>query len=253
MYNLKIIIFETYFPKFFTTNDYNKDVNGKGFLQRFTETLAQDWDETVISVALNLLDNTLIPATVLDKFIPYLEEALGMPVVHPDLVIRRRVLQRTIEIYKHKGTLRSYQLIFNALGFDNVEILQAGIDFGFDSSVTFDDEVRTFDLGRCHKCKYYRLNLIGDVVIDNTMYQAIRKAVKVVEPIYCRLFDIRVNGVEADLLTIFIDTNGDLIYTTMSEALVGFTLAPNGDLHIYGSDAAKYYIDNNGNMIYNGY
>jgi len=230
-------------------NDYNKDSEGKGFLQRYSETMAQEWDETVISVAFRLLDSTLIPDTVLDKFIPYLESNMGLIAVHPDLGIRRRVLQRIIEVYKCKGTERSYQLMFNALGFEGVEILQAGVDFGFDSLVTFDNEVRTFDMGRCHKCKYYRVNILNGPAIDNTMYAAIRNAIKVVEPIYCRLIDIWVDGEEAELLTIYIEENGDLVYNSLAEDLIGFTLAPNGDLKAYGANESKYKVDSNGNMI----
>lgn len=76
MYNLKAIIFEDFFAKFFTVDDYNKesDPDKKGFLQRYVETLAEDIDETVILQASMLLDNTLIPSTVKDKFIPYLED-----------------------------------------------------------------------------------------------------------------------------------------------------------------------------------
>lgn len=251
MYSLKDTIFEEFFAKFFTANDYNKDVNGKGFLQRYIETLAEDWDETVVKAALTLLDATLIPSTVKDKFVPYLEKMVGVEPIIADLAVRRRVLARIIEIYKCKGTLRSYQLIFNALGFDTVEILGAGIDFGFDSSITLDNEIRTFDLGKCHKCRYYRLNLVGAVVINSEMYEAIQNAIKIVEPIYCRLFDITLNSVEANVMDIFVQYNGDLVYSTLSEAQVGFSLASNGDLFIYGTDAGSYSLIN-GNLVYNG-
>lgn len=251
MYNLKSTIFGEFFAKFFTINDYNKDADGKGFLQRYVETLAEDWDETVVQVAMNLLDDTLIPATVKNKFVPYLEKQLGVDPISSDLTIRRKVLVRIIEIYKHKGTLRSYQLIFNALGFDDVQILKAGVDFGFDSDVTLDDSIRRFDMGKCHKCQYYRLNLEGAGSITPDLYQSIRAALKIVEPIYCRLYDITLNSVEANVIDIFVASNGDLVYSTLSEAQVGFTLSSNGDLVVYGADAGAYSL-NNGNLVYNG-
>lgn len=250
MYNLRDEIYDKYFLNVLNIEDPDKDSDGKGTLQRFVETLAQDWDETVINVLFTLLDSTLIPKTVKNKFIPYLEKQLGVKPIHSSLVIRRRVLQRLIEIYKNKGNLRSYQLIFNALGFDNVEILQAGIDFGFDSSITLDHEVRTFDLGRCHKCKYYKLKLIGNVTIDSAMFAAINNALDIVQPIYAKLYGIVLNEVDVDLITIFVHSNGDLIYTTLSESNVGFTLNPNGDLIVYGDEADRYSIDENGNLIY---
>lgn len=250
MYNLKKIIFGEFFAKIFTINDFNKDADGKGFLQRFVETLAEDWDDTVVDAAMFLLDSTLIPSTVKNKFIPYLEKTLGVDPISADLEIRRRVLVRIIEIYKHKGTLRSYQLIFNALGFTDVQILKAGVDFGFDSSVTLDDDIRRFDMGRCHKCQYYRLNLEGTGSITPELYKSIMLAIKIVEPIYCRLYDLTINSVEANVISIFVQSNGDLVYSTLSEAKVGFTLSSNGDLIVYGADADKYTLDN-GNLIYN--
>lgn len=251
MYRLKSEIYEKYFLKILHTDDPNKDVNNKGTLQRMVETLAEDWDNTVIDTIFTLLDSTLIPATVKNKFIPYLENQLGvLTSIHPSLVIRREILKRLLDIRRHKGTLHSYKLIFSALGFDGVEITNMGGGYGFDSPNNLDSRLRTFDLGKCTKCRYYTLNLIGSVVIDDDMYDAIIKALQVVEPIYAKLYAISKNSVELDLIVIFVDDNGDLIYSSRGDT-TDFLLESNGDIIVYGDSFDRYSIDTNGNLIYN--
>lgn len=251
-FKLKNIIFNKYFLPVLNIEDPNKDVQGKGTLQRYIETLAEDWDNTVVGVIEKFIDNMYVPATVKNKFIPYLEKQMGIDEpIHPSLEIRRRVLSRITEINKRKGTESSYKLIFNALGFADAEVLDANVDYGFDSTVTLNNEVRTFDLGRCHKCQYYVLNLTGSLNIDSTMMEAINNAIDYVEPIYAKRLRLVYNEVDVNLFDIFIQANGDLIYNSSDDGVVGFTLAPNGDLTIYGSEAANYTLDNNGNLTYN--
>jgi hypothetical protein len=249
VYSLTNHIFEKYFLKVLVSED-TKNSSEKGTLQRFVETLSQDWDDTVISTLQTMIDNTLVPSKISDKFIPYLEQMVGLDAVHSDLTIRKKILSRIIDIRKTKGTLKSYELLFNALGFNSIEIEDAGFDFGFDSNVTLNDEVRTFDLGKCHKCKYYNLKLNGTVVIDEEMYNSILTAVSNIEPVYANLSKISVNEVGVDLLTIFVEANGDLVYTTFSNS-VSFTVNSNGDLVVYGDEQDNYRLEN-GNLIYNG-
>lgn len=252
MYSIKAKIFNTYFQEFFHREDSNKDNSSKGFLQRYVETLAEDMDTYVLNSLYSFIDDTTVPDKVLDKFIPYLELQLGLPVIHQDLSIRRKILISAIDIYKNKGNLKSYQLIFKAMGFDSIEISPVEIlKGGFDNSIGFEDANRTFDIGKCQRCRYYTLNLNGSGVIDGAMYDAIRRALLLVDPIYVRLLSVTVNSVEVNLIDIFIHANGDLVYTAVSENNIGFTLAPNGDLIVYGEDADKYTLGDNGNIIYN--
>lgn len=252
MFNLKNTIFEKYFGEVFHVNDPHKDVANKGTLQRFTETLAGEWDQEVLDNLINMIDYTLVPTTVKDKFIPYLEKLLGLSVVSNDLVIRRRVLERAMEIFRTKGTIRSYKLVFRALGFDDVDLIQDVVDTGFDSAITLDHPVRRFDFGKCHKCQYYVLNLTGSVIVDEEMYASIVAAVLLVEPIYARLIGVSINGDLINSLVVYIDNNGDLIYTTTNPLQISLTLQNNGDLIALGADEDLYEIDNNGNLIYNG-
>lgn len=252
MFSLKNTIFEKYFGEIFHVNDPYKDNDGKGTLQRFTETLAEEWDEEVVNNLINMIDYTLVPQTVKDKFIPYLEKLVGLPVVSSDLAIRRRILERAMEIFRTKGTIRSYQLIFRALGFDDVELVLGNFDAGFDSAITFDHPVRRFDFGKCHKCQYYTLNLIGDVVIDDEMYQSIQAAILLVEPIYAQLLGIEDNGDLINALVVEINYNGDLVYTSSNPNQISLALQRNGDLYAVGASEDFYYIDTNGNLIYNG-
>ena len=250
VYSLKDKIF-SYFTNWDTRVDVNKDVNNKGTLERYMEMVGEDADQNLLVFIDNLLSYTLIPDTVISSMLPYLESSVGLTPISSDLNIRRRVLRNIINIYKTKGTSRSYELVFKSLGFSEVSVIDQQIEFGLDSPITFDDNQRTFDLGKCYKCKFYTLQLTGVLVIDDEMRDSIAKAINLVEPIYANLFDIVYNGSSINDISIFVGSNGDLVYTEQDSVAI-FELLPNGDLKVTADNANDYNLDNEINVVVNG-
>ncbi len=222
----------------------------KGQLQRFNENLAAEWDSELMPAIHNLLDNTFIPATAYDRFIPYLEDLFGIPTLSQDLNIRRRILKNVLPMYKVKGTLRSYKILFRLLGFDDVEVIPIEMKDGLDSSFfLFDSEARTFDSrAECYPCTYYRLILTGTRPLTKEMYDFIKEVVGIVEPINAKLWEIYYNG-HRILFDIFISTFGDEIYITYRDG-INFRLEDNGDLEISGDIQHNVEIIDNGDLIY---
>lgn len=248
MFKIKEYIFSL-FTAWDTREDVNKDSEKKGTLQRYNETLGEQWDDDILPLVNNLIDNTLVPKTMLPKFIPYLESMVGLDNIVTDLDVRKALLQNIIRIYTVKGTKRSYEILFKLLGFDSVEIIEEDISFGFDSPVILDDPTRIFDNGSsCFRCGFYTLNLTGTAAFTSDLRSTIFKAIKLVEPIHARLLEVTYNGDSIDIITIFVAENGDLIYETVND--IRLLLDERGDLFINGSSATKYSIDSNGNMIY---
>ena len=247
MFKLKDFIFSLFTP-WDKRIDVNKDSEGKGTMERYNEILGMQADEDIIPFIDNMIDNTLVPDTMLDKFIPYLESMVGLDPLIDDLTIRRQVLKNILRIYKVKGTKKSYEIVFKLLGFDSIEIIEQDISFGFDSPLTLDDVNRVFDDGSCYTCGFYTINLTGTAAFTEDLSKAIRNAIKLVEPINARLLEITYNGIVTNIISIFVDERGDLIYTAVND--IRLLLDARGDLIISGSSASKYSIDANGNMIY---
>lgn len=246
-FNIKDIIFSKLYPSIDIREDINK-IDGKGLNQRYNEMLGDDLDQNLITRVTSLIDNTIVPSTALTRFIPYLETLLGLEKLVDDIPTRRKLLSNILSIYKVKGTLISYEILFNSLGFDSINLIRRNQSYGFDSSTTFDDRIRTFDLGKCFNCIEYDIELTGDAQLTNDLIETIKNAVKIVEPIYARLNDIFYNGSNIENFVIFIEDNGDLIYETNSETVV-LDLDDNGDLLISGASSSRYELDVNGNFI----
>ncbi len=222
----------------------------KGQLQRFNENLAAEWDSELMPAIHNLLDNTFIPATAYDRFIPYLEELFGIPTLSQDIDLRRRILKNVLPMYKVKGTLRSYKILFRLLGFDDVEIEEIEMKDGWDNPLfRFDSESRTFDSrAECYPCSYYNLMLTGTMQLTREMYDFVKEVVGIVEPINAKLYNIYYNG-KPLLFDIYISQFGDEIYVPY-RGDIDFKLEDNGDLHIMGDVPFNVEIIDNGDLIY---
>lgn len=190
------------FPKFFTAHDkrtdVNKDVNGKGTLERFNEIIGQDLDLEVVPLMENLVENIYPPTTVWDRYIPYLESMFGFKnktwnlYLSNSLPTRRTVLQVITRLHSIRGTRRGYEICFAMLGMSAV-LTEYPAGYGFDSHVTFDDDNRTFD-STCPTCSDYSLDLTGTLALTPDIIQAIGSIIIFNEPINARLRSITYNG-----------------------------------------------------------
>jgi len=117
MFLLKNTIFKL-FGENDKVRDKYKDVSGKGILQRYNELLAEEADNYSLPGISLLIDNTIVPNTILEKFIPYAENNIGAPFIIEDFDIRRKFLRFLKRIYRIKSTIPSYEIMFRILGFD---------------------------------------------------------------------------------------------------------------------------------------
>ena len=111
----------SYFTPLDKRLDTNKDVNGKGTLERFNECIGLDMDE-VYPLVNDLLDNLYNPKTCFDRYVPYLESMLGFDIdkgllyLFNTIAWRRVVVQHILHYYTIKGTRRGYEVLFNLIG-----------------------------------------------------------------------------------------------------------------------------------------
>jgi hypothetical protein len=186
----------TYFSKYEKTSDINKDVNGKGTLERYNETVGDDIDSNLMPLIDNLIKNVLEPAKCLDNFVPYGEADMGVRVVLRDtLQYRRAVLSIINRLHQIKGTLKGYYVLFGKLGWQVTitEYFDAG---GFDSPTTFDDNLRTFDSKECLPCSDYSMDIvtIGGGPPTSDDMATINSVIGFNEPINAHLRQLTFNG-----------------------------------------------------------
>lgn len=115
-FQLKNIIFKL-FGKYEKVVDSYKNSVGKGLYERYMENLADEYDTYTAAAINGLIDNLLVPETMLVKFIPYAEAQIGAPYITDDFSIRRKLLRFLIRVYQIKGTKKSYETMFRMLGF----------------------------------------------------------------------------------------------------------------------------------------
>lgn len=122
--------------------------------------------------------------------------------------------------------------------------------YGFDKEIGFDAEDRRFD-GKCATCSPYSIYLYGTLTLTIELLHDVFKVIKFVEPINADLVNVYYNlmPILTGLTSIWIDENGDLNYTTTDPDLV-ITLAANGDLFFNGTNAGRYHLDENGDIIF---
>ena len=247
-------IFE-YFGIHAKRTDALKDGSGKGIWERYNESLALYYDEE-LSILVDLIhENLLIPDSMLPSIIPTMERSLGEPVIILEEgtilseTYRRKILKFIHTIYNIRGTETSYRLLFKMLGFDTVNIQEFVDIAGFDSDVTFDDEVRTFDLSNTCGCAEYSIITTGSITLTGEIIQGIGRIVEFLEPINASLRDFTYNGDLVELNLIFVKIiDGVLVYDNANDPGIILELI-DGVLYKDGA-SASFYILQNGLLIY---
>lgn len=155
----KDIIFE--FFGYWKNIDSNKDVDGKGTMERYNEIIGIDIDDEILPLVDNLVPYNTLPRAVLERLLIYLEKNVGSDLyLGSGIEMRRRVRQNIHDYYRIRGTLGAYHLMFGMLGY-TITITETWTDYSFDSPLTFDDPVRRFDMN-CSNCSSYRIDVLGD-------------------------------------------------------------------------------------------
>lgn len=253
MFSLKETIFSL-FDDYDKINDTYKETDperlGRGILERFNLLMGEDFDQSLLPYIHNLNRNVMDVGSMEYKFIPYIENLLGDPLIMLNTEsMRRRVVKFITQIYKKKGTQDSYRALLYMLGFDTVEFTQHHDFHGFDSPKTFDDEIRTFD-NAASLVSEYTLVLTGTLSLTVELIKAIKAVVYFCDPIHAKLREIIYNGevLLDEVIYIYIDENGDLVYDNTLIPNTGFVLT-DGDLIVTGLNTDDYTIVN-GNIIY---
>lgn len=239
-----------YFGRDIKIRDEPKNAQGKGVLERYNEVMGLEYDVYYSEFLDNLIDNTMVPQEVLEKFIPYLEEMLGgLQFTGTTIAIRRKILKFAIRLYEIKGTKKSYDLIYRLLGFNSVTITEHQAEFTFDSPTTFDDLFRKFD-SKCPPCSDYTINVYGDADLTNELHKMIFRAAELCEPINAHIRAVFYNDVlliADDLPSIFVDGEGDLIYDDVASPDIVFTMDDEGNLIV---NTPGFDINEEGDIIF---
>ena len=250
--NFKTKIFNLFSP-YDHTADINKDSEHKGTNQRYNEVIGGYIDEELLKKIDNLVENNLLPDVAYERFIPYLEQRLGVNVIMGNTMEwRRRVLAHILHWYQIRGTIKAYTLMLSMLGFEEIEITEDIHTNSLDSAVTFDDPERVFDMSKCNRCVFYDIKFKGTVQITPELNKAIDSIIKFNEPINARRRTIRYNDkpLITKIISVWIDDNGDLIYSNDYDPELILELSPAGDLIVKGPNAEYYSLDEQGNLIY---
>lgn len=197
-------------------NDPNKDVDNKGTLQRYMESIGNDFDVEMLPKIESLLDNVILPTYCQSEYVPLLESTKGNDLfLSSDETTRRAIQRQILRYYEIKGTIYAYNLMFNLIGLTAI-ITEAFTDGGFDSPTTFDEDLRTFD-SHCTTCFRYSIDLarmVGGGELSTEELQAVDSIVFFNEPINAHLTAINFDGTPVNITGDFNnDYNSDYFNT----------------------------------------
>lgn len=240
-------------PSTIKDQDSYKDVNQKGFVERYLEIFGLELDEFYYTKIYNIEDE-LNPLTVSNpEYLDYIAYALGdWPNIAQDEAGYRRFLSYVVSIFKIKGTIQSFHSILYPLGLeiDNFyEVPLVGVTY--DVGILYDDPVIRYD-DACQTCSYFDISLTGLEDLTAELYDKILNTIELVRPINAKLRTFEYNGGEVVevIIEVEVDEDGNLVYNNDADPDLELTLSVDGDLIISGPNANRYYIDENGDLIY---
>ncbi len=143
-------------PPYFKSKDSYPNAAGNGLLERYLWTLGEELDDELVKYIHEFTDAINID-TAPSKFLPLFGYGLGSP---PNITFNdadyRKFLKHVVSIYKIKGTVCSYKLLFNLLGLQ-VDVVEYPItkQVTYDSGFNYDED-NTFD-NSCSPCNEYSL------------------------------------------------------------------------------------------------
>lgn len=240
-------------PDYIKREDSYKDVDGKGFIVRYLEIFGAELDEFIYNKIGNL-ENEFNPLSITNAgYLDYIAFLLGdLPNLTQDEDAYRRLLTHIISIYKVKGTKKSFKAILYVAGVEIEEFNEVplsaqvydGEDINYDDSINYDEN--------CATCSEYDLVVSSTLTLTASLYSKILDLISLVEPVNAKLrnFTFNENSIEEVLIEVIIDENGDLVYDNAADPDLELTLTSDGDLIIEGPNANKYFLNNEGDLIY---
>lgn len=208
MFILKNKIFD-FFGMQAKVDDTNKDVNDKGFHQRFEELLAGDLDENELDLINNFVNNLISPYDLLQKYVIYKEFIMGFDLpISADDYFRKKLYPHLYRLYDIKGSIPAYIQFFRLIGFDTCTITESDAAEGFDHpTLTLDSDERPVIDSTGSVSGYYNVILTGSLPLTDQLRQFIFNVIKINEPINAALNAVTYNG--DDVEDIEVSTLGD--------------------------------------------
>ncbi len=239
-------------PDYVIDNDSYKDLDNKGFVERYLSIFGAELDEFYYNQIDEIGDQTNPLNASNIAYLDLIAAGLGdLPNISQNSDHYRRILSFILSIWKVKGTKKSYKAIFYTLSvilvsLDEIDVTVLHYDDGvstYDDGVTFYDE-------NCPICSEYDITVTGPALTAD-IYQKLLNLVTLVEPINAHLRNITYNGSLIELVFITVEIiDGDLVYDNTYDPGLILELDANGDLLISGPNASLYFVNSNGDLIF---
>lgn len=162
-------------PSYFKDSDTYQNLNGEGLLERYLRNFGQELDEDIYPFIANFLD--LFDAAKCDvTLLPHLSFILGIPIgIDNTEATYRKVLKYAVQLYKVKGTVMSYKMLFNLINLD-IQLIedepQGKVTYDADPLYIYDDPLgpQLYDTG-CANCSGYTIayNAFSNPLNTNTV------------------------------------------------------------------------------------
>jgi len=175
-------------PDFFRIHDTYPDVNNKGILERYLDTLQADMEITEQDIT--SLSSAIFPAEAKEKHLDYIAALLGTPplLVLDEEDLYRFILSHIIGVYKYKGTEEGVKRFFNLWGFEVTLVYTTPTNSSYDTPLNY-DEGHQYDQG-CSVCISVDITLqpftqeAAEAITDPKFPDRVARALRSVAPIF---------------------------------------------------------------------
>lgn len=142
-------------PGYFKKNDTYKDNTARGLLERYLEIYGTEIDDEIVPFIENYLDIVDVTRSD-DKFLVHTAYTLGNPPnLYGNTADWYKILKYIVDLYKIKGTAKSYRLWFALWGLHANLVQYRPKEYFYDSD-NLHDEDWTYDSG-CPTCSFYEI------------------------------------------------------------------------------------------------
>lgn len=179
----------SYFGNYFQLEDTYKENDPqnlkRGVFQRYQELLGSEFDLNLLPKIDNILENTKIPKTIINTFVPLREQSFGLIFnLYNDIDKRKKLLQYIHKIHKNRGTKQNYIFLLGFLNFD-VQVNEFYNTGSFDDG-NFDSGV--LDTFKNIKCKYdLVLTCRFPFLVDDDIQSQVWRIIRYNHPIHAQI------------------------------------------------------------------
>jgi hypothetical protein len=252
MFNFKEYIIKQ-LPDYFIENDSYKDVNEKGFVERYLGIFGDELDEYYYTQIAQIVEQVNPLEVSRWEYLDYIAYALGdVPgTITDNTYVYQRMLTYIISIYKIKGTIPSFFAILYPLGVQTLAFQELPeLNIVYDEDYTYDQDDVAYDLS-CPTCSDYKIYMEFSNDFTADLYQKILTAINLVEPIIANRIGFIMNGLVYSeyVVDVMYDVDtGEPIFDNPYDPSLELTLSPNGTL-IVGGDLEELYFTNDQDQL----